>query len=266
VAETTRAGEGAELVQAAWKQGRRHFIAVGGDGTGYEVINGLFPLADPGETPTLGFLPMGTGNSFLRDFTQEGAEYSIAALSERKRRPCDVFRLTYDDTDGPGELHFINLMSIGFVADVNGMRTQRFKKWGEIGYILSVILCVLGLKPRAFPMRSDAGPVDDKPMVFASFNNSKFTGGKMMMAPEAQTNSGKIAYVRVGPLSRLGLLRTFPKIFKGTHVEHPSVEASQIERIDFDGTETIDVMIDGEALRVRPKTLEVLPGAINIVA
>ncbi|MEM6990963.1 MAG: diacylglycerol kinase family protein [Myxococcota bacterium] len=266
VVETSRAGEATELVRAAWAEGRRHFIGAGGDGTGYEIINGLFPLADAGEVPTLGFLPMGTGNSFLRDFSDAGAEYSIASLGAGKARPCDVMRLTYDDADGPGELHFINLMSIGFVADVNGLRARRFKRWGELGYIFSVVLGVLGLKRRAFPMRHDGGDLDDEPMVFASFNNSKFTGGKMMMAPHATTDSGKIAYIRVGPLGRVSLLMTFPKIFKGTHVEHPSVSKSQVDRVEFSLQESIDVMIDGEALELIPRTLEVLPGALNVVA
>jgi len=266
VVETSRQGEAIELVRAAWKDGRRNFIAVGGDGTGYEIVNGLFPLADAEAMPTLGFLPMGTGNSFLRDFTDEGAEYSIAALQKSKRRACDVLRLTYEDANGPGELHFINLMSIGFVADVNGLRTRRFKRWGQLGYIMSVVLSVLGLEHKPYPLRLEGGELDSDPMVFASFNNSKFTGGKMMMAPRAETDSGKVAYVRVGPLGRISLLRTFPKIFAGTHVHHPSVSEHQIERIDFEVEQTIDVMIDGEALELVPKTLDVLPGALTVVA
>jgi len=88
----------------------------------------------------------------------------------------------------------------------------------------------------------------------------------MMMAPKAATDSGTIAYVRVGPLGRISLLRTFPKIFAGTHVNHPSVSEHQVERIDFEVAQTIDVMIDGEALELVPKTLSVLPGALTVVA
>ncbi|MBL4685128.1 MAG: diacylglycerol kinase family lipid kinase [Nannocystaceae bacterium] len=266
VVETSRAGQATELVRAAWKEGRRHFIGAGGDGTGYEIINGMFPLADATETPTLGFLPMGTGNSFLRDFSEEGAEYSITSLAAGKRSPCDVMRLTYDDANGPGELHFINLMSIGFVADVNGLRTRRFKRWGEFGYIISVVLGVLWLKHRAFPIRLDGGEVDKEPVAFACFNNSKFTGGKIMMAPHASVDSGKIAYLRVGQLGRIGLLRAFPSLFSGAHLTHPATAHSQVQRIDFEFDERIDVMIDGEALQLVPRTLEVLPSALNVVA
>ncbi len=261
-AQTSGPGEATELVREAWAQGRRQFIAVGGDGTGYEVVNGLFPeAAEQGQRPVLGFLPLGTGNSFLRDFTDQGAEHTIDALINGARRPCDVLRLVHAE----GQLHYINLLSIGFVADVNGLRARRFRRWGQFGYVMSVVTGVVGLQPRVFPMRVDEGELDEEEQVFCSFNNSKFTGGKMMMAPHAETDDGTIAVVRVGKLGRLSLLATFPKIFKGTHVSHPAVTTAQASRVDLEIEETIDVMVDGEALQVIPRTLEVLPSALDVV-
>jgi diacylglycerol kinase (ATP) len=260
--ETSAPGQAIEIVREAWAAGRRRFIAVGGDGTGYEVVNGLFPeAAASGERPVLGFLPLGTGNSFLRDFTDQGAEHTIAALTQGSRRACDVIRLEHAD----GVLHYINLLSIGFVADVNGLRARRFKRWGEFGYVLAVVTAVAGLRARAYPMRVDEGELDEGAQVFASFNNSKFTGGKMMMAPHADTADGRIAVVRVGELGRMSLLATFPKIFKGTHVEHPAVTTCQAARVELRLTDAIDVMVDGEALQVVPRVLDVLPGALDVV-
>jgi diacylglycerol kinase (ATP) len=263
VAMTKAAGEATELARAAWAEGRRKFIAVGGDGTSYEVVNGLFPAAagakDP---PELGFLPMGTGNSFLRDFTDAGAEHSIQALIEKRTRPCDVIRLEHRR----GVLHYINILSIGFVADVNGLRARRFSSWGEVGYVFAVVTEVAGLHSRAFPLKADDGAFDRDPMVFASFNNSRFTGGKMMMAPDADTSDGLIDFIRVAPLSRLNLLRTFPKIFKGTHVHNPAVTTSKVRTVEFEVEEEIDIMIDGEADRVIPTRLDVLAGALRVHA
>lgn len=260
--QTSEAGEAVGLVREAWAEGRRRFIAVGGDGTGYEVINGLFPdAAQPGPRPVLGFLPLGTGNSFLRDFTDRGAEHTIEALAAGARRSCDVIRLEHTQ----GVLHYINILSIGFVADVNGLRARRFKRWGEFGYVLAVVSAVAGLRAQPQPMRLDGGELDEQPLVFASFNNSKFTGGKMMMAPHATTDGGTIAVVLAGKMGRLSLLATFPKIFKGTHVEHPAVTIAQAVRVELELEEEIDVMVDGEALRVVPRALEVLPGALDVV-
>jgi len=260
--ETKAAGEATGLVREAWARGRRRFIAVGGDGTGYEVVNGLFPEAAGAEQrPVLGFLPLGTGNSFLRDFTDQGAEHTIEALAAGARRSCDVVRLEHTE----GVLHYINILSIGFVADVNGLRARRFKRWGEFGYVLAVITAVMGLRASRYPLTIDAGPSQGEPMVFASFNNSKFTGGKMMMAPHADTDDGTIAVVLVGEMGRLSLLATFPKIFQGRHVEHPAVMTAQAARVELSLDERIDVMVDGEALQVVPQALQVLPGALDVV-
>src|SRR5688572_24850876 len=95
VAETRRSGDGITFARQAYQAGYRRFLAVGGDGTSYEIINGLFPEAQHGEPPTLGFLPLGTGNSFLRDFSNRGAAYAKEALLAGKRRLCDVLKLTY---------------------------------------------------------------------------------------------------------------------------------------------------------------------------
>jgi len=91
VAETQGPGDATRLARDAYGRGRRRFIAVGGDGTSYEVVNGLFPEASAGERPKLGFLPLGTGNSFLRDFSRRG-ELAGAAFQRPGRvglRPFD---------------------------------------------------------------------------------------------------------------------------------------------------------------------------------
>jgi diacylglycerol kinase (ATP) len=261
VVEETRAqGDATRIAREGYRRGIRHFIGVGGDGTGFEIVNGLFPEALEGGRPSLGFLPLGTGNSFLRDFTEQGAEHSITALLEDRSRACDVARLHHK----AGVMHWINILSIGFVADVNGLRARRFKSWGELGYIMAVVTAVAGLKSRAFPLRCDQGELDDGAMVFASFNNSKFTGGKMMMAPHADTGDGLIDFIRVSPLGRFSLLRTFPKIFTGEHLKNPAVRETKHGRIEFDMTDEIDVMIDGEAERVVPVAIDVLPAAIDV--
>jgi diacylglycerol kinase (ATP) len=87
----------------------------------------------------------------------------------------------------------------------------------------------------------------------------------MMMAPDADTSDGKLDVILVGKMGRMDLLRTFPKIFQGTHVKHPAVRTAKAERIVFDVPDEIDVMIDGEAERVIPLELDVLPGAIDVV-
>ncbi|MCI0487812.1 MAG: diacylglycerol kinase family lipid kinase [Blastocatellia bacterium] len=276
VRETHRPGHATEIAREAYEQGRRHFLAVGGDGTSYEIINGLFPEAlqypdreggdnqstDEGERPRLAFLPLGTGNSFLRDFTDRGAEYSTRAIIEGRSRPCDVLRMTHRE----GVIHYINLLSIGFVADVAVVANRKFKRLGEAGYLLGILSCLASFNRRAFPMRIDgAEEMDRRPCLLLTFNNSKFTGGKMMIAPDAEIGDGLIEIVRWGPIGRMGLLRNLPGLYDGTHVNHPLAERKAARRVDFQLDSPIDIMVDGEVLTIHCETLEVLPSAIDVM-
>lgn len=259
--ETRAPGEATAIARRAFAEGTRRFIAVGGDGTGFEVVNGLFPEAFQAKVrPTLGFLPLGTGNSFLRDFTTEGATHSQRALIERTSQPCDVLELKHRD----GSLFYINLLSLGFVADVCTVVNRRFKGLGEAGYGLGVLVKLLGLKALPIPLLADGSALDARPKVFVSFNNSRFTGGKMMMAPGAETADGLIDLISVGALGRAGLLATFPKIFKGTHVAHPLVETRKVRRVEFQVDRAMDAMVDGEVISVWPERIEVLHHALEV--
>jgi YegS/Rv2252/BmrU family lipid kinase len=262
VAETSRIGDGTSIARDAYAKGYRKFIAVGGDGTSYEVVNGLFPEAETGERPSLAFLPLGTGNSFLRDFTDKGVEYALEALLKGKSQPCDVLRLRHQD----GVIHYINLLSIGFSADVATLRARRFSGWGELGYQTSIFICLARFRRRPFPLRVDgAQKLDRRPCLFLTFSNSKFTGGTMMIAPRAEVNDGLIEFVRWGPIGRVGLIRNLPTLYDGTHINHPLAETRAVKRVDFELDAAVDVMVDGEVLTLHCQTLDVLASAINVV-
>lgn len=262
VRETSASGHAADLARAAWREGHRKFISVGGDGTSYEIVNGLFPLADGGEQPTLGFLPLGTGNSFLRDFSDQGVGYAMQSLIAGRSRKCDVLRLHHKD----GVLYYINILSIGFSADVATLRMRRFSGWGEIGYQTSIFICLARFRRRPFPLAANGEPqIDRRPCLFLTFNNSKYTGGTMMIAPTAETDDGLIEYVRWGPIGRIGLIRNLPGLYDGTHIHHPLAEVRKVGRVDFHLDAPVDVMIDGEVLTLHCQTLDVLPGALNVV-
>jgi len=263
LAETKAPGDAAKIAAEAYSRGVRQFIGVGGDGTSYEIVNGLYPQAMNHETPTLGFLPLGTGNSFLRDFSDKGVEYAIDSLLGKKRRTCDVMRLRYRG----GEIYFINLLSVGFAADVATLRARRFSGWGELGYVTSIFLTLARFNRRPFPVRADGETTfDARRCLFLTFNNSKFTGGTMMIAPKAQIDDGLIEYVRWGPIGRLGLIRNLPGLYDGTHIEHPLAEHKGVKSVDFNLDAPVDVMVDGEVLMLHCERLEVLPGALNVVA
>lgn len=261
IAYTRAAGEGSTIARDAYRAGLQDFIAVGGDGTGFEIANGLFPLAlEGGPRPTLGFLPLGTGNSFLRDFSDDGARYSAAALLTGQRRPCDVIRLRHKE----GELFYLNILSLGFVADVCTVTNARFKRFGELGYGLGVAVTVAGLSCSSIPFALDGGDTYAAPVAFVSINNSRFTGGKMMMAPAADIGDGEADVIVVRSIGRLKLLRTFPKIFGGTHVDDPAVRAMRTRSMEFHVAGPMAAMIDGEVISLWPERLDVLRHALEV--
>jgi len=263
IVETTRAGEATTLARGAYAQGFRNFLAVGGDGTSYEIVNGLFPEAQTQGRAALGFLPLGTGNSFLRDFTSRGVEHTIEALRQKRRRACDVIRLRH----ASGEIYFINMLNLGFAADAGEVANRRFKRWGTSSYIFGVLATLARLEHIAFPHRlPGADDWDRRPCLFLAFGNSKFTGGKMMMAPHADPTDGKIEYVRWSPLGRLRLLWNFPSLFAGTHINHPLASRAAVERIDLDLGGPVNVIVDGEVLRLDCRSVEVLPAALDVIA
>jgi diacylglycerol kinase (ATP) len=274
-AETSAPGDAMKIAREAYGRGYRKFLAVGGDGTSYEIVNGIFPLCQSSaagggqeeSTPTLGFLPLGTGNSFLRDFGdratgETGVELAMQALLAGRSRACDVLRLTHRT----GVIHYINVLSVGFAADVAMLRHRRFLGWGQPGYWLSIFLSLARLKRRPFPVRIEGqGDFDERRCLFLTFNNSKFTGGTMMIAPDAVTDDGLIEYVRWGPIGRVGLVRNLPGLYDGTHTRHPLAERRSAQRIDFRLDAPVDVMVDGEVITLDCQTLDVLPAALRVV-
>lgn len=283
-AETREGGEATRIARDAYSRGYRKFLAVGGDGTSYEIVNGLFPESareggsqvsalrsqeEPqkeDQIPTLGFLPLGTGNSFLRDFSGEtsgkdGLEHAVQALAARRSRPCDVLRLAHKT----GAIYYTNLLSLGFTADVATLRHRRFLGLGQAGYLLSIFLCLARLDRRPFPVRfDDQKDFDARRCLFLTFNNSKFTGGTMMIAPDAVTDDGLIEYVRWGAIGRLGLIRNLATLYDGTHTRHPLAERHAVRRIEFQLDGPVDVMVDGEVLTLECQAIDVLPSALRV--
>ncbi len=255
VAHTAGPGDATALVRAARARGVTRFLAVGGDGTAYEVVNGLLP----GPRATIGFLPLGTGNSFLKDYV---ADDPVAAIARGQTRPADAVRVVHDE----GELFSINLFCLGFPANVATLTNRRLKPFGKFGYVLGVLGCLFRHPRRAFPWRANEGIANDARCLFVTFSNSRFTGGNMMIAPKADPADGLVEIVSVGPIGRFATLTTLPRLFRGTLLDHGAVTRHACTRVDFDLDEPIDAVVDGEVVHLRPRSLEVLPHALDVFA
>lgn len=258
---STYQGHGVELAREAYEQGYRRFLAVGGDGTAHELLNGVFAGRASPERIALGFVPLGRGNSFLRDFSNDGAEASLQALTEGRKRPVDLIRLTHS----AGEIYSFNLLSVGFTADVAALANRVFKSFGHSGYLLGVFVRLVPLHRRSFAVRCDDDPeCDERRSLFLTFNNSKYTGGTMLIAPNADPSDGLIEFVRWGPIGRIGLLRMLPRLYDGTHIEHPLVSRRAVRRVEFRVPAPVDIMIDGEVATLECRSLDIVPAAVDV--
>jgi diacylglycerol kinase (ATP) len=263
VYETRAPGEATGATREAYRAGTRRFLAVGGDGTTFEMLNGLFPeAAEAREPPLLASLPLGTGNSFLRDFGVTDAVAALAAVEAGRERTVDVVRCVHRE----GELFYVNLLSTGFSATAGELTNRAFKPLGPAGYVAAVLACVARLAHPVLPIRLDDGERDDRPAVLLSFSNSRYTAGTMEMAPRADPSDGELDVVRIGALSRLRFVAAFPRIFQGTHVRIDGCEQTRARRVEIFGTGPIPVMVDGEVLVLEPTALEVLPGSLRVMA
>ena len=261
VIASTGPGHAAQLAGEAYEQGYRKFLAVGGDGTAHEIINGIFNREQPALRIELGFLPLGTGNSFLRDFTENGEVTSLEALQTGRKRSVDLLRLKH----ATGTIYSFNLLSVGFTADVGAITNRVFKGFGHFGYLLGVFVKVAQLNRRGFKLRCDEDVEwDEQRCLFLTFNNSKYTGGTMLIAPNADPSDGLIEYVRWGPIGRLGLIRMLPRLYDGTHIKHRLASRRAVKKVEFALEAPVDVMVDGEIVTVHCQTLEILPAAMDV--
>lgn len=260
---TERAGHASELARAAYADGCRSFVSVGGDGTTYEVVNGLFPRPNDEDDPIeLGILPLGTGNSFLRDFDVNDTKDALAALTRRQSRSVDVVRVKHAD----GVLHYINLLTIGFVTNAGDLTNRRFKAFGEAGYLMAAMVCIARLKTSTDPFRLDDGEIDARPAPFLVFSNSQYTGGSFHIAPHADPTDGELDVIRSVPMNRAAFVKNLLAVYKGKHVEDPRVEESRAKKVTFENPREHLVMLDGEILPLTLESLEVMPGALEVWA
>jgi len=261
VIASTGQGHAVELAREGYSQGYRRFIAVGGDGTAHEILNGIFSGGSPPKRISLGFLPLGTGNSFLRDFTNDGVESSLQAILADRKRPVDLIRLTH----AGGQIYSFNLLSVGFTADVGALTNRYFKSLGHLGYLLGVFVRIAQLRRCAFALRCDDDKDwDERRCLFLTFNNSKYTGGTMLIAPNADPADGLIEFVRWGPIGRFGLMRMLSRLYDGTHIQHPLATRRGVRHVEFNVPVPVDVMIDGEIATLECRSLDIMPAAVDI--
>lgn len=261
ITATVGPGHATELTRQAWQREIHSFIIIGGDGTAFEAINGLLPLSGDAR-PTLGYVPVGTGNSFARDLGLTDLGRAITALRSGRRRAVDIIRIEHE----AGILYALNLFSLGFAAMAGAIANRHFKALGATGYVAAVLVALAKLENAATPLQLDESGWDHRPAALLCFSNSRTIAGTMNIAPCADPSDGFMEVIRVGAISRARLFGTFPRIFNGTHTMARGVELKRAKTAALGLHAPIDCLIDGEIVCCRPHTLTLLPGVLDVLS
>jgi len=232
-------------------------VSMGGDGTNFHVLNGLLCKYGPANLPPLGIIPVGSGNSFARDLGIRSTEDGLRALIGGATRPVDVCSFSQQET----RWYFVNLAGFGFVTDV-AQTAHQLKRCGDFSYVLGVFYRLMGLHFHHMQLTLDGRRIEAG-NCFVEFCNSRYTGGKMLMAPEAQIDDGWFDVVVGGPLNRLSLLTTFPSIFKGTHGKHPAVRFFKAKTAEVATDPPKTLLPDGEILGSTPTRIDIHPKLVR---
>jgi diacylglycerol kinase (ATP) len=255
---TFAVGDASPLVERLALEGHERILVLGGDGTLSEAADGALRS---GRAPMLGFLPGGTGNSFLRDFDLLRVGDAAARIARSSGRFVDAARVEWDG----GARHFINNLQTGFGALVADITERRLKRLGSVSYAAAVPLALRSLSSPMTRLELDGEVVEEK-LALIAICNSKRTGGAMLMAPLASMDDGLLDVVALREVGRGGLLRIFPKIFDGSHMADPKVFSARAKDVRIAPAEPSRILGDGELFGATPLRARVLPRALRLLA
>ena len=267
VAETGGPGDATRLARDAVVGGRRFVVAVGGDGTVHEVVNGLVdPVTGEAHVPdtVLGVVPGGTGGDLARTFgfdrrPQVGVRHLLGDASA----PFDVGRVTLTGLDGHERtVLFANIAEAGYGGLVTRLANRLPARLGTARYGLAIVAAVARFRLVETSVTLDTGASVHEPLSNVIVANGQFFGGGLKAAPRALPWNGRFN-VQTWSGSPTDVLRAGPALRHGTHTERPDVREWQASTVEIDGPPLV-VEADGEVLGTTPARFEVLPGALRI--
>jgi YegS/Rv2252/BmrU family lipid kinase len=273
---TERPMHAADLTRQALRAGHDLVIAVGGDGTINECVNGFFQPARPGEPAqairpgaALAMLPRGTGGDLRRSIGLDGDLGRCAGRLQGRGAAVDVGRVDYLGNDGaPASRYFINVAEIGVGARVVEIANRSSKRLGgKATFMIASLRALAGW--RDLPVRAsfDGGPEEQLSVTTLAIANGKYFGGGMMVAPEARLDDGKF-HVTIWSGYRLSdFVLKSGSMYDGSHVnlKGTRTRTARTVRIDPDGADPVGIEVDGERLGMLPATFTLVPGALLLV-
>lgn len=247
------AEESARLARAACDRGVSALVVCGGDGMVH-----LGAQVTVGTPIPLGVIPAGTGNDVARflDLPRDDPAAAADRVLAGRRRRIDVARA--------GERAFVTVLAAGFDAVVNERANRMRRPRGQMRYNLATIAELRTFSPLSYHLELDDRTLETEAMLVAVGNGPSFGGG-LRIAEGAELTDGLLDVVVIGPMSRAGLIRTYPRLFRGTHTQLPQFSRHRVRRVRIDSP-GITAYADGERIAALPLTIECLPGGLEVLA
>lgn len=274
VAFTKGRGDAIQLVRTALREGHHEIIAVGGDGTINEVVNGFFDVNGPiSSDAVLGFVTSGTGGDFRKTFGIEaGPDAGVARLKKSTVHRVDVGRVSCVSARGESVTrYFINIASFGMSGViVDSVNRARIAKLFGGSFAFAFHSAVGALRYRDRPVRLIAGKIDRiMPISTVAVANGRYFGGGMKVAPVADVTDGLFDVIVMGGGSKSETLSDMKLIYTGDHIHMPNVQverAAKVVAVPVAQTRGKAVLVetDGESAGRLPATFEILPKALNL--
>jgi len=251
--ETEGPGHGIELARQAAAAGYAAVVAVGGDGTLNEVVNGVGTDGVP-----VGFIPLGTGVDFPR----------TAGVPRQPQEALEVVlarRVTRIDVGVVNDRLFCNVAGAGFDAQVAArVNESGNKRGGPIPYIKAVFQTLFTYQNAPFRITLD-GVAHEVTSLLLAVGNGRFYAGGMMICPQADLRDGQFDVVIAGNISKIGTLLTLPRVFSGAHLHHPLITYQRARRVVVEGPTHLRIQADGELVGHLPATFELRPAALPML-
>lgn len=256
-----------ELARQAAEEGYELVVAMGGDGTVHEVMNGLMQVPED-RRPTMGVVPTGSGNDFAHSvgIPTNPAEALRLALKGQPR-PVDVVR--FEDEYGRIE-YFDNTLGIGFDAVVTIRSHKLPVVRGFLMYLTAVIqTIILNFDPIGMHVETESESWDQATLMLTICNGPR-EGGGFLVAPEAKNDDGILHYAAIRKVSRPMMFRLIPEVMKGTHGRFKPVRMGTCKKMSLSADRPLYIHADGEVYSgfgadIRKISLEILPSALKVV-
>jgi diacylglycerol kinase (ATP) len=257
-----RPGHLIELAGRAVDGGARLVVAVGGDGTLNEVVNGI-----AGRDVELATIPLGTGMDFVRTYgIPTKFDDAVRCALDGATRTIDAGRVSYRMWSGEAAGRwFANVGSVGMSGAV-AQRANGMSKvlGGKLTFFYALTRVFLEWENTEVTVLLDDGEERRGLMHDVVVANGAWHGGGMKLAPAAVPDDGLFEVVLIGDIGKIDFLTTAPKIYKGRHVEHAKVEVVRSKRVEVDAAEHLPIEVEGEQIGTTPAVFEVVPGALRV--